>query len=272
MDAVTASTIRGDRDSTLDMAAAGPYYFRGPVVATDVQQRARAEYRAGGYSFLEQFVPANECESIVATVEAHRDRMIAVDNHSLIAKQKFYTINGEELEELIPAVPRLTEELCRLVSDFEGRTLAPLDNKTVGLSLNLTPKGGELSWHYDRNLVTAVIHLNEVTGGEFQVYPRYRVRVPNNHHGVRRHLQRAFDLALRGSWVRAVLGHKVVVPPMPGSVCLMDSTCLHQVAPVLGSASRAAIVICYDEPGKMFSFDRTRNYYGYRGHKTKLYG
>jgi hypothetical protein len=239
---------------------------------TPSRQAARERYRSSGYSFLDRFVPADECRTIVETVEGYRDKMIAVDNSSLIARQKFYTVNGEELEELIPAVPRITEELCQVVSDFEGRTLAPLDNKTVGLSLNLTPKGGVLSWHYDRNLVTAVIHLNEVSGGEFQVYPRYRVRVANNHHGVRRTAQRVFDLALRGSWVRAVLGRKVVVPPAPGSVCLMDSTCLHQVAPVLGTTSRAAIVICYDEPGKVFSQDRTRNYYGYRGQKAKLYG
>ncbi|MBX3191379.1 MAG: 2OG-Fe(II) oxygenase [Labilithrix sp.] len=232
----------------------------------------RFAYGRDGYAYAEGLLGAEECRSIVEVVERHRATLIDVDIDSWVARSKFFTINGEELEALVPAVRRLNEELCEVASELEGRPLAPLDNKTVGLSLNLTPGDGTLSWHYDRNLVTAVVHLNRVEGGEFEIYPRYRARVRNNHHGVRKVVQRVFDLALRPEPVRRVLGRKVIVRPEPGAVGFMDSRCLHQVAPVRGGTARAAIVFCYDEPGKVFSRDRTRNYYGYRDRRANVYG
>ena len=232
----------------------------------------RDEYRTRGYTFREGVVSSAECKEIVATVEAHREKMIRVDLKSLILENRFFTINGEELEELVPAVGRLRTELCEVASELEGRKLAPLENKTVGQSLNLTPAGGVLSWHYDRNLVTAVVHLNEVSGGEFECYPCYRLRLRNNDAGVRKWVQRVFDVALRPRAVRSVLGNLRRIPPREGGVGLMDSRCLHQVAPVRGDVARAAIVFCYDEPGKVFSRERTRNYYGYRDRPAQPYG
>jgi len=232
----------------------------------------RTDYRGRGYSIFHEFVSDAECAEILERVERHRDKMIAVDIDSIIARNKFFTINGEELEALIPQIPRLAADLCEVASELEGRPLALLDNKTVGLSLNLTPQGGTLSWHYDRNLVTAVVHLNAVTGGEFEIYPRYRVRLRNNHYGHRKVAQRLFDAAMRPEPVRRVLGRKTSVKPVVGEAVFMDSTCLHQVAPVTGTTSRGAIVFCFDEPGKVFSQDRTKNYYGYRDQPVKLYG
>lgn len=232
----------------------------------------RAAYQRDGYAYAKDFISEAECREVVATVEQHRARMINVEIDSWMAKNKFFTINGDELEELVPLVRRLTADLCEVASELEGRQLAPLENTTVGRSLNLTPVGGTLSWHYDRNLVTAVVHLNSVEGGEFEMYPRYRVRLRNNHFGVRKFAQRVFDLGLRPGAVRRVLGRKVAVPPAAGAVGFMDSSCLHQVAPVRGSTSRAAIVLCYDDPGKVFSRDRTQNYYGYRDRPANPYG
>ena len=231
----------------------------------------RARYRETGFAFQPAFVSRDECEEIVAVVEKHREKMINVEIDTLIAKFRFFTVNSEELEELVPAVQRLERELCAVASQLEGRPLVPLDNKRIGLSLNLMPASGKLSWHYDRNLVTAVVYLNEVEGGEFEVYPRYRVRLPNNHRGPRKLVQRVFDAAMRPRAVRNILGRKLTVPPTVGGIAFMDSTCLHQVAPVRGTVSRASIIFCYDEQGKVFSKDRTQNYYGYRDQPVRPY-
>jgi hypothetical protein len=161
-------------------------------------------------------------------------------------------------------------QLNNVVNKLSGLRLDPLSNKTVGMSLNLTPPGGTLSWHYDRNLVTAVVYLNEVEGGNIELYPRYRVRVPNNHFGVRKFVQRVFDVILRPEPVRRVLGRKISLRPRTGSVCVMDSTCLYQVQQVVGDRSRAAIIFCYDDPNITFAKHQTKDYYGYRDQKTSL--
>ncbi len=231
----------------------------------------RSDYRADGFVSRSGLLARDVCADILARVEAKRDELIPVEIDSFIAKNKFFTINGDDLEALVPEVRELGRELCAIASGVEGRPLAPLENKTVGISLNVTPPGGVLSWHYDRNLVTAVVHLNEVEGGAFEVYPRYRVRVRDNHRGVRRFVQRVFDAALRPERVRDVLGRRVVVQPTTGGVVLMGSSCLHQVAPVTGRASRGAIVFCFDEPGKVFDRSNTKNYYGYRDRKASVY-
>jgi hypothetical protein len=221
---------------------------------------------------MPELLSSDECADILATLERNRDKFIDVSVDTLIATQKFLTINGSELEEMVPIVPRLTQDLCAFVSSLEGRPMAPLENKNVGLSLNLTPPGGVLSWHYDRNLVTCVVHLNEVNGGEFEVYPRYRVRVRDNHTGVRRTLQRLFDAAMRPEPVRRLLGRKEIIRPRIGQAIVMNSTCLHQVASVSGTTSRGAIIFCFDEVGKVFSKEDTKNYYGYRDQRVDIYG
>lgn len=37
------------------------------------------------------------------------------------------------------------------------------------------PPGGEYRWHYDRNAVTAILYLNEVPGGETEIFPNFRL-------------------------------------------------------------------------------------------------
>ncbi|HSO38452.1 MAG TPA: hypothetical protein VLT33_38245 [Labilithrix sp.] len=243
------------------------------MVLQEPERRAlRVAYERDGFGYHRHFLSEAEAREVVATAEQHRASMIRVDLDSWLAQNKFFTINGDELEDILPIVPRLRSELCELASELEGRQLAPLQNKSVGQSLNLTPGGGKHSWHYDRNLVTAVIHLNSVQGGDFEMFPRYRVRLRDNHRGVRKLAQRVFDLGLRPRAIRRVLGHKVAIPPRAGALSIMDSTCLHQVAPVRGTTLRAALVIAFDEPGKVFSRGDTENYYGYRDRPANLYG
>lgn len=237
----------------------------------DSIEELRRRYRAHGFAVACDFLSTDESTEVLHLAEGAGERMISVSVNTLIAKNRFLTINGDELEALIPSISTWASKLCAVASELEGRPLALLENRTVGLSLNLTPPGGILSWHYDRNLVTAVVHLNAVSGGEFEIYPRYRVRLRNNHFGPRRFVQRVFDAAMRPSPVRRLVGRKKSLPPRAGAALFMDSTCLHQVAPVTGTTHRGAIVFCFDEPGKVFDRHRTRNYYGYRDQPVEIY-
>ena len=247
--------------------------YRPRMVLQEPERRAlREAYQRDGFGYCRHFLSEAQCRDIVATAERQRPNMIDVQLHSWFAQNDFVTINGDELEELFPFVVGLRSELCDVASELEGRRLAPLKNKMVGQSLNVTPAGGRQSWHYDRNLVTAVMHLNSVEGGDFEMFPRYRVRLRDNHFGARKLAQRVFDLGMRPPVVRKIVGRKVSIPPRAGALSFMDSRCLHQVAPVRGPGFRAALVIAFDEPGKVFSRDQTKNYYGYRDRPASPYG
>ena len=52
--------------------------------------------------------------------------------------------------------------------------MAPIEDAVAARNINVTPPGGEYRWHYDRNAVTAIIYLNEVPGGETEIFANYR--------------------------------------------------------------------------------------------------
>ncbi len=228
---------------------------------------------ADNFIVIKKFIDLEECEKINNYINNWdvKNEMISVDNNSLIAKQKFLTINGEDLERKIPAISKIEEKVFSLINLIYRNKLAPLENKVIGKSLNLTPPSGVLSWHYDRNLVTAIIYLNEINGGELEVYPNYRIRINNNHIGIIKLIQKFFDAILRPKFIRLVLGNKVKYQPETGSLVIIDSTCLHQVSAVREGPKRLALVLCYDYLGKKFDINNTRNYYGYKGKKAQLY-
>ncbi|MCL2927255.1 MAG: hypothetical protein O4861_22595 [Trichodesmium sp. St16_bin4-tuft] len=48
----------------------------------------------------------------------------------------------------------------------------------VGCNTNIIEKKGKYPWHYDRNVITALLYLNKVDGGEIAFYPNYRIILP----------------------------------------------------------------------------------------------
>jgi hypothetical protein len=233
----------------------------------------KEQFSRDGYVQIENFFSDVEVISLLTKAyECQRKKLtIDVNNKTLIAYQRFYTINGEDLEEQIPDLIDISIRVNKVVNDLAEEKYFPLLNKTIGVSLNIMPQSGQLSWHYDRNLITGVIHLNEVEGGLLEIYPRYRIRIHNNHYGIRKLFQRIFDALLRPAIVRFLLGRKVYIQPEAGNLIVIDSTCLHQVQSVTGDTSRVAIVLCYDEFNKDFREEYTQNYYGYKEHAAKLY-
>ena len=223
------------------------------------------EFAANRFLVIDNFLGSDDCLTIMNGVKRieSSNGFIVVDNSSVIATQKFDTLNGDELTEAIPLIDHINLQLQTLLCAITSLCLVPLDNRQVGIGLNVTRFGGELSWHYDRNLITAVLYasdeLSEGGGGELEVLPRYRLRLENNHRGLRRWLQKALDAILRFAVMRKSFGRLRVVRPKRGSLLVMDSSCLHAVRPLKTKNSRVAIVLCYDRPGKSFPKELTRD-------------
>jgi len=136
-----------------------------------------------------------------------------------------------------------------------------LDDKKAGVNVNITERGGTYQWHYDRNAVTVLLYLNEVTGGELEFYPNYRIFVKNRKLIF---LQQWFDNLLRVDVVRSLFGKKVTVKPAQGRLVVMrGNRSLHSVRAVEDDKERINIVLAYDVPHALFHAEKQLDAYLY---------
>ena len=87
---------------------------------------------------------------------------------------------GEDIEENVPAAASLYAKVNEVINRISGKEYAPLENKQIGLSINVTRAGGAFSWRHDRHEITAILYLNEVEGGgELEFCPNNRLLLKN---------------------------------------------------------------------------------------------
>jgi len=225
-----------------------------------------AFFREHKYVVIDDFASAPECRELLHAIDRCKNTigLIKVSQTSVTSRKRFLTINGEDVEENIPAAGRLYAKVNELVNRLSGTDYAALENKQIGLSINVTPAGGTFSWHHDRHEITAILYLNELDGGgELEFFPNNRVLLKNNREGIRKWLQLGFDaLGLAASLMTR---RKVIVTPKPGVLCIMIGTkCTHRVRSVIGDRERVCVIFAYDVPGKDFSREVTGDYYGYK--------
>jgi hypothetical protein len=217
------------------------------------------------YVLLDDFLPAAECREVLRAVERYKkdSSLINVNQTSVTSRKKFLTLNGEDIEENVPAAVPLYAKVNEVINRISGKEYAALENKKIGLSINVTPAGGTFSWHHDRHEITAILYLNEVEGGgELEFFPNNRLLLKNKQ-GLRKWLQLGCDAV--GLVVSMVVRKKVRVTPKPGLMCVMVGTrCTHRVRPVVGDRDRVCVIFAYDVPGKNFSRELTADYYGYK--------
>jgi hypothetical protein len=217
------------------------------------------------YILLDDFLPAAECREILHAVERYKKAsgLINVNQTSVTSRKKFLTLNGVDIEENVPAAGPLYAKVNEVINRISGKEYAPLENKEIGLSINVTPAGGAFSWHHDRHEITAILYLNEVEGGgELEFFPNNRLLLKNKQ-GLRKWLQLGCDAV--GLAVSMVVRKKVKVVPKPGLMCVMVGTrCTHRVRPVVGDRDRVCVIFAYDVLGKNFSRELTADYYGYK--------
>ena len=225
-----------------------------------------AFFRKHNYVVIRDFLSPSECLELLHAVDQCKETVsfINVKQSSVTSQKRFLTFNGKDVEENIPSATKLYVRINDVVNQLSGKDYAPLENKQIGLSINVTPAGGTFSWHHDRHEMTAILYLNEVQGGgELEFFPNNRILLKNNRGRVWKWLQLGLDaLALARA---LMMRRKVIVTPEPGVLSIMVGTrCTHRVRSVIGNRERVCMIFAYDAPGKDFSKELTTDYYGYK--------
>ena len=219
-------------------------------------------FEAQGYCVEDGFLTPEDCDQLLGLIAQYRAAHEVPEVYRKVRGRSlhYFVIDGHQVEQHLPAIWRLYEQVNDVVDKTSGQALEPLENRRVGANVNITPPGGEYRWHYDRNAVTAIIYLNEVQGGETELYPHFRLRLKRRYSA----LQRWLDRLLQTAPVRRLFGRHVMVAPRRGSIVLMKgNTCLHSVRPVGGEADRINIILAYDEPGAHFAIEKNLDTYLY---------
>ena len=125
----------------------------------------------GGVQVVENFLAPSRCDELLEQVEkyrAHRELPLIVRRET--DRSLYYrVIDGDQVCRFLPQVIQLYSETTHFARQICGLDLAPLENRAASVNINITPVGGEYRWHYDRNAVTGILYLNQVSGGETDV-------------------------------------------------------------------------------------------------------
>jgi 2-oxoglutarate-Fe(II)-dependent oxygenase superfamily protein len=209
-----------------------------------------ADFWKEGVAIQPHFLSAEECAQYCQSVLA-LDRSVGLP---LIERQvrerslRYKVVDGRIISDALPEIDELTTRVEEALERTCGPGLLPIDDAVAARNINVTPPGGEYRWHYDRNAATAVIYLNDVPGGETEIFPNFRLLIRGGRYP---RIQRWLDDALRVRLIRKVFGHQRLVVPRQGTMVIMrGNTTLHSVRAVLGDEDRIAVVLAYDFPGQ----------------------
>ncbi len=174
----------------------------------------------------------------------------------------YHVIDGKLIAEHLPAVAELVDIVQKEIDQFSQIPVKPLSNARVAVNVNLTSPGGGYRWHYDRNAVTALLYLNEVEGGEIEIFEDYRILLKSQHFNS---FQKILDQLLLSKLSRWIFSSKYhMIQPRTGHLLLMKANrCLHSVRQVRGTKDRICVVFAFDVPGKTHPVDEGLDSYLY---------
>jgi len=197
---------------------------------------------------VDDFMSVPECAEILAAIRLYRTRreLPFIDRAERGRSLRYRVIDGNAVARDMAELDVLYRYTGELIGSWCGQRLVPIEDRAAGININITPPGGEYRWHYDRNAVTAIVYLNEVTGGATEIYANHRILLPQP----LRALQHSVDAIARGRIVLAVVGNKTVVTPRVGRLVVMrGDRCLHSVCAVEGTVERINLCLAYDRVG-----------------------
>jgi 2OG-Fe(II) oxygenase superfamily len=232
---------------------------------SEQKQFLQDEFQKQGYAVQDQFFSVAQCNHFLEMITQFRQGQgqVLPEIHRKVRGRslRYKVIDGEKIEQHLPKIAQLYRQINELVREISNQDLVPLDNKKVGVNVNITERGGTYQWHYDRNAVTVLLYLNEVTGGELEFYPNYRIFLKNKGPNF---LQQCLDNLLRVGVVRDLFGKKVTVKPAPGRLVVMKGNrSLHSVRAVEDDKERLNIVLAYDIPHATFHAEKQLDAYLY---------
>jgi hypothetical protein len=235
---------------------------RGPDLTSEYERWCgmTTDFWKEGVSIQPNFLSAAECEQYSQSVLAlDRSRGLPLIERQVRERSlRYKVVDGRIIADALPEIDQLTQRVEEALERTCGPGLVPIDDAVAARNINVTPPGGEYRWHYDRNAATALIYLNEVPGGETELFPNFRILL---HGGRHQRIQRWLDTIVRLRIARRLFGHLKVVEPRQGTLVIMrGNTTLHSVRAVLGTEDRIAVVLAYDFPGRGNQRNALNNY------------
>ena len=222
-------------------------------------EAVRERFRKRRYAVVPNVVSRAVCDKLVRSLAS--SRFIAVDIKQAFELSRFYTKNGEALAAACPALVQIEQGILRWVKAMTGEEYAPLDNRAIGFSLNVTPPGGGLGTHHDRNKVTVILYLNDIGGGgELCIYPKFPTFFG---HSVHRYAIKFLN-SIQNPVARLahdILFRPELVTPKAGTLVVLTDVSEHRVEPMHAGPLRYSFVMGFDRPGVTFNDGST--YYGH---------
>lgn len=231
------------------------------VQKTEINKLAK-QFSRQGYVVIDELIPTNICEKIVNDIKLVRQNSDFIEVN--LSGSNFETINGSLLLNQIPEIKSLHEACKEIASSITGKMLEELENKQIGISLNVIHPKNNFQLHYDRNEITIVLYLNTVEGGGMKAFPRFRVSSnPASSVFLQRILNRLESTKQRISFFPFF--KRILVQPLPGRAFIFEGKeTLHSVTVVNGETSRFSLQFAYDIDGSKFTKKQTKGYYGYQ--------
>lgn len=211
------------------------------------------DFHAKGYFLAEQFLSGQECENLLALIENYRKHYSVPEIYRNAGDRplRYRVIDGECIKRHLPEVTEIFRNVSEFINQISSENFVPLNSEKVACNINIMNSGGTYRWHYDRNAVTAILYLNEATGGETECYPNYRIFLKNVRFS---RLQQWLDSLLQINFVRKIFGKQLVCEPRAGRMLIMrGDRCLHSVRPLTGQGERINIIMSFDVPDAEFA-------------------
>lgn len=219
-----------------------------------------AHFASKGYLIVHDFMPPEHLEGLRASILEYSKHKPVIEVRW--ENSTFDTLNGAQVDDHFPELRDLYDQhLFGEVSRLHQGTLATVSDRRVGISINLTAPSGKFQPHYDRNVMTAILYVNDAyDGGEMMFYPRVRFWLGHPSTRIKHVLQRILDKIAGNRWYLRLLARKIVIKPKAGDLLVFEGTrTLHTVMPVRNGETRLTIQFAYDQPGIAFDVS---DYYG----------
>jgi hypothetical protein len=202
-----------------------------------------------GIEIVNDFLTPEECDQFLASVTTYRGAHQLPLIHRKVRGRslRYRVIDGHRIHDALPQLPDLRRKVETRLENICGQPLEPIADTIAAINVNIVPPGGEYCWHYDRNAVTALIYFNEVSGGQTELYPNYRLLLD---FAAQSPVQWGLDWLLRQPPVMKTFGRRTVFTPQKGSLLVMaGNRTLHSVRRTEGDHDRINAVMAYDAPG-----------------------
>jgi 2OG-Fe(II) oxygenase superfamily len=201
-----------------------------------------------GVEMIPAFLSPTDCSGLLSAVDSYCEihtvpLIVRPQRHRSL---EYQVIDGEHFHSVFANATDLLSQVRARVQQLCGCELTFIDDSRAACNVNITPPGGQYIWHYDRNLVTAVIYLNEVSGGETELYPNRRVLFPGSSLAA---LQPVVDKLILSVTARTRIRGPMTVTPTTGAMLVLrGNRTPHSVRPVLGGQRRVTMVLAFDQP------------------------